>query len=143
MYCTVNVYYTLDILYVLNKPRQCRNAGTCEKQQRAIHCNSHVRVRIRRLQMLVFWKISHIYLMDDLEDICRVTLLDCLSTKQSLFERVLSLLYTTFFVRICRLQIILACQNFWTLNSGRWTLDAGPWTVGTECQTVDVKILKF
>ena len=33
MYCTVNLNFTLDILYVLNKPRQCRNAGAFEKQE--------------------------------------------------------------------------------------------------------------
>ena len=33
MYCTVNLNFTLDILYVLNKPRQCRNAGACGKQE--------------------------------------------------------------------------------------------------------------
>ena len=74
MFCTVNVYYTLDILYVLNKPRQCRNAGTCEKQEGAIHWYAHVCVRIRGLEMLVFWKILDAYLMDDAEDFSRVTL---------------------------------------------------------------------
>ena len=33
IYCTVNVNFTLDILYVLTKPRQCRNAGAYEKQE--------------------------------------------------------------------------------------------------------------
>ena len=74
MYCTVNVYYTLEILYVLHKPRQWRNAETYAKQQRAIHCNAHVRVRTSGLEMLVFQKILRTSLMDDPLDFSRVTL---------------------------------------------------------------------
>ena len=33
MYWRVNVNFALDILYVLNKPRQNRNAGAYEKQE--------------------------------------------------------------------------------------------------------------